>query len=65
MSQECNTCKFWRQLYQGTHARHGQCHRFPPVRKDASDAGNLWLFPDVADWQWCGEYKRSALAPKE
>lgn len=51
---KCSDCRFWVE----SEARNwGDCHRFPPKIYKDKGYGRLWVFPEVSDRTWCGEFK--------
>ena len=64
MSNECQTCVFYKRITNGSDGhehvndgKHGVCRRFPPSHN--------WQQPVVSCVGWCGEHKYLGASTKE
>jgi len=54
-NEDCMTCKFFGQ---GFEENEGYCFRFPPFPSLVKKSGGyIYLYPEVGESTWCGEYR--------
>ena len=64
----CNECYFFFQSDKQKEERVGNCHRYPPqvIRSDQPDQDEeRRFFPEVDEYDWCGEWRRLPDPPRE
>jgi len=54
MKESCEQCKYFE------FDDFSVCRRYPPVHTEELEGDNIFSFPNVGAWMWCGEFK-----PKE
>ena len=64
---KCEDCKFWDQDFGRMITEHeGICRRYPPknstIETREGECVNDNEYPVTAEWEWCGEFKRTGVA---
>ncbi len=60
MSDEklCANCKFFARIApKDPELTDGYCHRYPTLPHVNDDGELAWYWPEVAAYDWCGEFK--------
>lgn len=56
---QCGNCRFWEVMEGfGEESREiGLCKRYPPMQPRHRADPDGWLFPEVPENEWCGEWR--------